>query len=59
MSSDAWLPPEPGNVRTDVEHSVDVDSEQAEEYAERAGVDPTQDEIAEYVQMQRHLEPPD
>lgn len=61
MSSDAWLPPEPGGVRLDEERSVDVHvgAEQAEEYAESVGVDPTPQEVEEYVEMQRQVEPPD
>ena len=59
MSSDTWLPPEPGAAGTDVEGSVDVDADAAEDFAERVGPDPTQDEVAEYVEMQRQIEPPD
>jgi hypothetical protein len=59
VSSDAWLPPEPGGARTDEERVVDVDSEMAEEYAEEVGVDPTPQQVEEYVDMQRQVEPPD
>lgn len=59
MTSDAWLPPTPGSAKTDVEGSVDIDSDVAEEYAENVGVDPTQEEIAEYVERQRQIEPSD
>jgi hypothetical protein len=59
MSSDAWLPPQPGGTRTDVESAVDIDADTAEEFAEDAGTDPSQDQVAEYVEMQRQIEPPD
>jgi hypothetical protein len=53
------LPPETGGTRTDEERAVDVDTERAEEYAENVGVDPTPQQVEEYVDMQRHVEPPD
>lgn len=56
MTSDAWLSPERGGTRTDVEGSVGVDvgSDLAEESADSA-----QGEIAEFVEMQSRTEPPD
>jgi hypothetical protein len=60
MSSDAWLPPDSGGVtRTDEERAVDIGPEEAEEFAEDAGVDPTPQQVEEYVDMQRRMEPPD
>jgi hypothetical protein len=59
VTSDVWLPPESGRGRSDEERAVDVGPEAAEEYAEEVGVDPTPQQVEEYVDIQRGVEPPD